>query len=101
MKAAISSVLVEGNQPLFDKCANGLAAKKYGGNVLKCFRNEREELGLNEGDLDSTINVTEKNITTWSNADGGVTNGFTHSSTGKVVLGIGILLGICYLINKW
>ena len=34
MGAAISSQLVHGNQPLFDKCANGLAKKKYDGDRI-------------------------------------------------------------------
>ena len=100
MGVAISSKLVHGNQPLFDKCANGLAKAKYDGDTLACFRKERKKLGLDKDDLDSTIDITEKPIVTWSNADGSVTNGFAHSSKGKVILGIGILLGICYLINK-
>tara|TARA_B100000963_G_scaffold8974_1_gene7040 strand:- start:13205 stop:13504 length:300 start_codon:yes stop_codon:yes gene_type:complete len=98
--AAIASQLVQGNQPLFDKCANSLAKLKYDGDVLSCFRAERKKLGLDKDDIDSNINVTEKSMVSWSNADGSVTNGFAHSSKEKVILGIGIFLGICYLINK-
>ena len=96
----VAATLVQGNQQVFNMCDNGLAKKSYGGNVLDCLRAERRKIGMDKSDLDSTINVSENIITSWSNADGTVTNSFGHQSNGKIFLIVLSFLTICYLYNK-
>jgi hypothetical protein len=78
MSGVVASGLVQGNQPLFNKCERYLADRLYDGNTLNCFYTERRKRNLAKYDLDSSVNsiITQQEYLPsgqylgWTNADG-------------------------------
>tara|TARA_R110001592_G_scaffold321960_4_gene600689 strand:+ start:10133 stop:10423 length:291 start_codon:yes stop_codon:yes gene_type:complete len=93
----VSAILIQGNQKLFNKCEYYLADKKYDGNILNCFRTERNLEKKELPDFDSTINKQQSSL--WNNADGSVSGFEIDHKKINLFVAIGAIVGIFILVK--
>lgn len=107
MSVGVASGLVQGNQPLFNKCERYLADRLYDGNTLTCFYTERRKRNLAKYDLDSTINpiITQQEYLPsgqylgWTNADGSESGFEMDMKSINRFLVLGAIVGLYILIK--